>query len=509
MSRLILSEQLKDEAPKELLILKFGRTSTVKGEYLLDEDSAKRVLETYLSRGLDLYFDYNHLSMDPEDEEQGKAAGWFKLELREDGIWAVDITWTDKARALIEAKEYRYISPVIITDQEGRVIRLINVALCNMPATDNLSPLISLEEEIEMTEGKYSGINFKPSAGVRAACKRGLKLHEEGKSGDGLMPATVAWARKLASGQAWSPEKAKKARAWFERHESDKSSPKWNDPSPGKVAWLLWGGDAGRSQVNKLVSQMERADNSSKKNSESIRLAEGEQLMDKLMHLKHLDDSMDYLTAYSMHVAKALLMVDDIDKDGDSDEDTDQDGMREMYKDHMDTLMEMADNIKACRVRLQPDSMYEKKAPDYYSLTKEATVIKEVPAQLTEQVSKITGKSELNEQLGVLMALKDTISRLDDQSKQLQTENKGLKEKLVDQEKLGLVEESIRKKKLFPSQKAWALSAPMDLLKSYLAVTPEILQTEKVEEQKIDTGYTSEAVSEFKKLFYTELKASK
>lgn len=231
--------------------------------------------------------------------------------------------------------------------------------------------------------------------------------------------------------------------------------------------------------------------------------------MDKLMHLKHLDESMDYLTAYSMHVAKALLMVDDMDKDGDSDEDTDQDGMREMYKDHMDTLMEMADNIKTCRVRLQPDSMYEKKAPDYYSLTKEATVIKEVPAQLTEQVSKITGKSELNEQLGVLMALKDTISRLDDQNKQLQTENKGLKEKLVDQEKLSLVEESIRKKKLFPSQKAWALSAPMDLLKSYLAVTPEILQTEKVEEQKIDTGYTSEIVSEFKKLFYTELKAAK
>lgn len=150
MSRLILSEQLKDEAPKELLILKFGRTSTVKGDYLLDEDSAKRVLETYLSRGLDLYFDYNHLSMDPEDEDQGKAAGWFKLELREDGIWAIDITWTDKARALIEAKEYRYISPVIITDQEGRVIRLINIALCNMPATDNLEPLIPLTDPVNI-----------------------------------------------------------------------------------------------------------------------------------------------------------------------------------------------------------------------------------------------------------------------------------------------------------------------------------------------------------------------
>jgi len=147
MSQLILNEVLSDKAPTEILILKYGVTSTVKGSYTFTPELGEEVLKTYKARGLDLYFDYNHLSLDPEDEEQGKAAGWFKLELRSDGLWAVDISWTDKAKALIENKEYRYISPVIITKGENsEVIRLINVSITNLPATNNLEPLISLTD---------------------------------------------------------------------------------------------------------------------------------------------------------------------------------------------------------------------------------------------------------------------------------------------------------------------------------------------------------------------------
>lgn len=487
MAQLVLSEALSgDKAPTELLILKYGVTSTVKGPYTFTPELGKEVMDIYIKRGLELYFDYNHLSLDPEDEEQGKAAGWFKLELREDGLWAVDIKWTDKARALIENKEYRYISPVIITKGENsEVIRLVNVALTNLPATDDLAPLIPLDEK-RLSE-KYSHINFKPTAGVRAACKRGLKLHEEGYSGDGLMPDTVAWARKLASGQAWSPEKAVKARAWFERHESDKKSPKWNDPSPGKVAWLLWGGDAGRSQVNKIVSQMEKADNASKSNSEEVILNEGETMQDKMKHLKHLDESMDYLTAYSMHVAKAMIMVDDKDMDGDEDKDVDQDGMREMYKDHMDTLMEMADGVKACRAKLEA-AEYVKKDDAYYMLgqlvKQEANIDQGKTEALMETVKSITGKQELNEVMGVLMALKDSNDKLTKEVVKLQEENKELNEKMVLNERLGLVEKAVKDGKLFPAQKKWALSIPLEMLKSYLEVTPVLLTAKPIKENE-------------------------
>ena len=145
---------------------------------------------------------------------------------------------------------------------------------------------------------------------------------------------------------------------------------------------------------------MEKADNASKSNSEEVILNEGETMQDKMKHLKHLDESMDYLTAYSMHVAKAMIMVDDKDMDGDEDKDVDQDGMREMYKDHMDTLMEMADGVKACRAKLEA-AEYVKKDDAYYMLgqlvKQEANIDQGKNEALMETVKSITGKQELNE----------------------------------------------------------------------------------------------------------------
>ena len=103
-------------------------------------------------------------------------------------------------------------------------------------------------------------IDATPPQGVRDALRRGLELHAEGYGGDGLEPATVAWARRLARGEAISAEKARAMRAWFARHESspgeaearrdDKTSPAW-------VAWLLWGGDAGKAWASKIMRQVE------------------------------------------------------------------------------------------------------------------------------------------------------------------------------------------------------------------------------------------------------------
>lgn len=82
--------------------------------------------------------------------------------------------------------------------------------------------------------------------GAREELRRGLAWHEEGKSGDGLQPETVAWARRMAAGDAPSLDKLKKMAAWFARHEVDKQGKDWDAPSPGRVAWALWGGDAGQ-----------------------------------------------------------------------------------------------------------------------------------------------------------------------------------------------------------------------------------------------------------------------
>lgn len=83
--------------------------------------------------------DYDHQAVFSAVDGVGgtaKAAGWiFSFEARDDGIYG-QVAWTEAAQAALTAKEYRYLSPVFLTDKSGAVQRLVNVALVNLPAMD-------------------------------------------------------------------------------------------------------------------------------------------------------------------------------------------------------------------------------------------------------------------------------------------------------------------------------------------------------------------------------------
>ena len=146
-----------DSLPADILILKFGETSTTQGSYYMEKMHAKEVLTTYMKRGTDLFIDFNHASLNPKSPDDGVAAAWFDLDMKEDGIHMVNIKWTDRGKEYLEKDEYRYLSPVIRLDKNNKVIRLVNVALTNLPSTDNLEPLTELSERIEM-EGDIEDI---------------------------------------------------------------------------------------------------------------------------------------------------------------------------------------------------------------------------------------------------------------------------------------------------------------------------------------------------------------
>ncbi len=114
-----------------------------------------------------------------------------------------------------------------------------------------------------------AAIDLSPPEGVQAECARGLQWLEEGHGGDGLVQATIDWARKLAAGQNITPEKARKMRAWLARHEVDLTAEgakpgEKGYPSPGRVAWALWGGDPAVTWSDKIVRALEAEEDQAK-----------------------------------------------------------------------------------------------------------------------------------------------------------------------------------------------------------------------------------------------------
>ena len=118
----------------------------------------------------------------------------------------------------------------------------------------------NIQGEAVDTMDERAAVSLKPTAGMAAAAKRGLRLHEEGKSGDGLKPETVARAHKLARREDMNPEWVREMNAWFARHEEASKSPGWDEPGrekPGFVAWLLWGGTPAKNFSARKVKQLD------------------------------------------------------------------------------------------------------------------------------------------------------------------------------------------------------------------------------------------------------------
>jgi hypothetical protein len=96
---------------------------------------------------------------------------------------------------------------------------------------------------------------YKVPAGASSAAKRALKWIADGKAGDGFTSTGRRRASQLASGGTVNRDTVARMKSYFARHTVDRQANGFfagekNYPSPGRVAWDAWGGDAGRTWVN-------------------------------------------------------------------------------------------------------------------------------------------------------------------------------------------------------------------------------------------------------------------
>ena len=120
---------------------------------------------------------------------------------------------------------------------------------------------------------KYKDEWFIPPQGVRNRAEKGLKDRKRyGRGGLSNKQASeqgigsgVQRAVNLKNGNKVSPQTIKRMKSFFARHEKNKNSTKPDGtPGAGKIAWDLWGGDAGKRWAESVDKKMKRADEKAK-----------------------------------------------------------------------------------------------------------------------------------------------------------------------------------------------------------------------------------------------------
>lgn len=140
---LLNSIDLNGKAPGEIQLIPYGIHDTLRyGKVTIDDESLNSIMAFRKTREPnDEVIDYEHATF-TDPPIAAPAAGWIKklINKGKDGIWAM-VEWTDKARKMIEAKEYRYFSPVTLSRKDGKVLGLLGGGLTNLPNIIGMVPL--------------------------------------------------------------------------------------------------------------------------------------------------------------------------------------------------------------------------------------------------------------------------------------------------------------------------------------------------------------------------------
>ena len=122
--------------------------------------------------------------------------------------------------------------------------------------TEVIQSSVELKKKVDAAEESY-----QPTDEMAAEAELGLKWREE--YGRGGTEVGVARARDISNKRNLSFDTVKRMYSYFSRHEVDKQASGWNQgeegfPTAGRIAWQLWGGDAGQGWAQRIVERVSK-----------------------------------------------------------------------------------------------------------------------------------------------------------------------------------------------------------------------------------------------------------
>lgn len=162
--------------------------------------------------------------------------------------------------------------------------------------------------------------SYKPTEEMKTSAELGLKWRDEYNRGG--TEVGVARARDISNMRNLSIDTIKRMYSYFSRHEVDKKATGWNKgedgfPTAGRIAWELWGGDAGQDWSARIVERIDA--NLSKQLPEELvadkLIAKGEELSDEWFKIDEYEvdydtddaENMELESIQSHHLATSVL----------------------------------------------------------------------------------------------------------------------------------------------------------------------------------------------------------
>jgi len=158
----------------DVLIAPDGTVKSTSGDFTFDEESWAAIDKAFSEHATMLVIDYEHQTLGGDyasPDGTSPAAGWVKVKgLRYEkgkGLVAA-VAWTERARNLIRAGEYQYVSPVLIVRKaDGKAIGLHSVGLTNRPAIVGMERIAAKDTNQGLRDEGTKGQDDKLAAGQR------------------------------------------------------------------------------------------------------------------------------------------------------------------------------------------------------------------------------------------------------------------------------------------------------------------------------------------------------
>lgn len=205
--------------------------------------------------------------------------------------------WSDIKLGVLDEYSIGYVVQEDYIDKEGyRHLTKVDLIEASpvVRAANRMTKTVEVKSESFDVETKEP---YVPNEGMKEEAQRALDWKGEGRRGGTRIGLTRA--NQIVNGDNLSEETVKRMFSFFSRHEVDKQAEGFEPgedgyPSPGRVAWGLWGGDAGYSWSRNIVEGLE---NESQENSQ-INTKQMKELLDQIQEfLAGVMTPIDNLTA--------------------------------------------------------------------------------------------------------------------------------------------------------------------------------------------------------------------